>query len=82
MKTEKPEFPKLESKLDELKSNGVGNAENKKNRAKAIEMLNEAKEVEAAKKKKGYKWMVSGKTHAFVHPDRFESYKEMGFKFS
>jgi len=81
MKTQKEEFPKVETKLDELKSNTVGNAETQKHRLKAIEVLKGAKEIESAKKEKGYRWMNFGKTNAFVHPDRFEHYKQMGFRF-
>jgi len=82
MKTQSEEFQKPTSKLDELKSNTVGSAETKKHRLKAIEVLTEAKAIELDKKKKGYRWMVKGKTNAYVHPDRFELYKEMGFKFA
>ena len=81
LKSNQEEFPKILTKLDELKSNTVGNAETQKHRLKALEVLSDAKEIESAKKKKGYRWMNFGKTNAFVHPDRFEHYKQMGFRF-
>ena len=75
------ELTQILPSVNELKSNGVGNVENEKNRLRALGNLEQAKKLELAKKQKGYRWMRNGKTNAYVHPDRFDSYKEKGFKF-
>lgn len=68
-------------KMQELKSNSVGNTENDKQRLRAIEVLSHAKAQETIKISKGYKSMQKDKTTVLANPNRFEYYLSEGFKF-
>lgn len=80
IKQDQNQEPKEKFFLKE-KSNSIGNTENDQNRIKALSNLDKAKILENDQKKQGYKWMQSGKTNAFVHPEKCQSYLEKGFKF-
>ena len=55
--------------------------ENERNRQKAIDSMHQAKEIEADKLKKGFKWMGNGKTSILTHPDNVKEKLELGYRF-